>query len=104
MTKTELARLASRVIALYLLIWALLECTYLPQFLYSLLHHLNSGSVFANQNYWTGYSLLETASLVIRIAALFLGVLFFWNAGPKILRLLLPVKINTEEQTEPTKS
>jgi hypothetical protein len=103
-TRTEFVRIVSRAIALYLLIWAMLDCTYLPQFLYSLLHHLSQGSTFANQNYWSGYYMLETASLVLRIAALSLGALYFWNAGPAILRLLSPPEKSTEEQNEPAKS
>jgi hypothetical protein len=104
MTKTEFLRIASRAIALYLFVCALLDCTYLPQFLYSLLHHLSQGSAFANQNYWSGYYMLETASLVLRIAVLSLGVLYFWNAGPAILRLLSPPEKSTKEQNEPAES
>ena len=37
LTKTEFVRILSRAFALYLLAGALLECTYLPQFLYSLM-------------------------------------------------------------------
>ena len=81
MTKTEFVRVLSRAFALYLLAGALLECTYLPQFLYSLMHHLSEGRAFVNQSYWRGYYILETSSLVLRIAAMILGVLFFWTAG-----------------------
>lgn len=104
MTKTEFVRIASRAIALYLSICALLDCTYLPQFLYSLLHHLSPGSAFANQKYWSGYYMLESASLVLRIAVLSLGALYFWNAGPAILRLLSPLEKSAEEGDEPAKS
>jgi len=98
MTKTEFIRIASRIIALYLLAWALADCTYLPQFLYSLVHHLT------HQDYWAGYYKLETASMVLRIAALMLGVLFFWNGGPAIVRLLSPSETTAEEVTDPAKS
>jgi hypothetical protein len=33
MTRSEMVQIGSRILALYLLTWALLECTYLPQFL-----------------------------------------------------------------------
>jgi len=104
MTKTEFLRIASRTVALYLSIWVLVECTYLPQVLYSLMHHLSQGSAFTNQNYWTGYYKLELASLVLRIAALTLGVLFFWNPGPSILRLLSSSEERIDEQDQTTKS
>jgi hypothetical protein len=99
-----MVQIGSRILALYLLTWALLECTYLPQFLYSLLHHLGKRGVFADQDYWSGYYMLETASLVLRIAALSLAVVHFWNAGPKVMRLFTPKALRVEDPHSQTKS
>ena len=89
MTKTEFVRILSRLFALYLLAWALTDCTYLPQYILSLVHHLNQ-HIVVDADYWRGYYLLETASLVLRIAALSLATVYFWNAGPRVLRLFAP--------------
>ncbi len=86
MTKQEFIRILSRAIALYFAAWALAECTYLPQYLLSLTHHL-SYRVELNFEYWSSYYILETASLVLRIAALSLASLYFWKAGPKVMAL-----------------
>jgi hypothetical protein len=89
MTKTEFVRILSRFFALYLLAWALTDCTYLPQYIHSLVHHLNQ-HIVVDVDYWRDYYLLETASLVLRIAALSLAGVYFWNAGPRVLRLFTP--------------
>lgn len=97
MTRPELVRILSRLFALNLLAGALTDCTYLPQYLVSLVHHLN------DSNYWKNYYLLETASMVLRIAALSLAAVYFWNAGPRVMRLFSPRELgveNTQGQIE----
>jgi hypothetical protein len=89
MMDAKLARIASRTFALYLMSWALLDCTYLPQYLLSLVHHLGESDL-RDQNYWKNYYLLEVASLVLRVAGTALASAYFWNAGPRIMRLFLP--------------
>jgi hypothetical protein len=91
MTKPEFVRILSRLFALYLLAWALTDCTYLPQHLLSLTHHWN------DTNYWRNYYLLETASMVLRIAGLSLAAVYFWNAGPAVMRLFTPEELQAEE-------
>ena len=91
MMKAEFVRILSRLIAFYLLAWALTDCTYLPQYLLSLAHHFN------DTNYWRNYYLLETASMVLRIAALSLAAAYFWNAGPRVLRLFSPSDDGSEK-------
>jgi hypothetical protein len=88
MTKTEFIRIVSRVFALYLLVCAVMECTYFPQFLNSLIHRLNETADLQNMGYWKRYYVLETASLTVRAFGYFLGSLIFWNPGQRVLSLL----------------
>jgi hypothetical protein len=90
-TKPEFVRTLSRLFALNLLASALTECTYLPRYLLILARHWD------DTNYWRNYYLLETACMVLRIAGLSLAVVYFWNAGPKVMRLFTPSDIETKE-------
>jgi hypothetical protein len=96
MTKTEFVRILSRLFALYLLAWALTECTYLPRYIHSLVHYLNH-PIHVDTDYSKDYYLLESASLVLRIAGLSLAVLYFWNAGPTVMRLFTPKELEAED-------
>jgi len=102
-TKTEFIRIVSRVFALFVLLCAVVDCTYFPQYLHSLVHHLNEKRALADQGYWTRYYVLETASLTVRTFGYFLLGVIFWNPGPRVLRLLSaegPATANVPEAPE----
>jgi len=100
MTKATFVRAVSRVIALYLLIWALADCTYLPQYLHSYVHHRVDRNIFIERDYWTDYYLIEIAFMLVRIFCLLLGTAFFWKAGPTVARLLSLPEDGAEKQSE----
>ena len=87
LTKPELVRIVCRAFALYLLLCAIIDFTYYPQYLNSLVHHLQARKTQSDDGYWTRYYLLETASLTVRAFGLLLGGLIFWNPGARILGL-----------------
>jgi hypothetical protein len=88
-TDARLIRIASRTFALDLFSWALLDGTYFSQFLLLLIHHLEESGL-RDQNYWKDYYLIETASLVLRVAAASLTAIYLWNGGQRTMRLFLP--------------
>jgi len=92
MTRKEFVQIASRAFALYFLVIALTDCTYLPQYLNSLVHHFNIRAGGPESAYWDRYYILETASLILRIAGFLLAAACFWNAGPRIERIFSPAE------------
>jgi len=63
----------------------------MPRHRVLLTHHWN------DTNYWRNYYLLEAASMVLRIAGLSLALVYFWNAGPKVMRLFTPPDTETKQ-------
>ena len=90
LTKSELVRIVCRAFALYLLLCALIDFTYYPQYMNSLLHHLQANGSRSDDGYWTRYYVLETASLTVRSFGLLLGGLTLWNPGARIVRFFDP--------------
>jgi len=90
LTRLELIRIVSRAFALYLLLCALIDFTYYPQYLNSLFHHLEAKRSLSDDGYWTHYYVLETASLTVRAFGLLLGGLICWKPGVRLLRLFGP--------------
>jgi hypothetical protein len=95
MTDARIVRVASRAFALYLISWALLDLTYLPQYLIAFVHHLGDTEM-RGQNYWKNYYLIELASLAIRVAGALLTSLYCWNGGQRIMGLFLPANEETD--------
>jgi len=89
MSKKELLLVVSRTLSLWLVVWALVETTYLPERLFSLFHHVGDHSVLYHEDYWTSYYLIITVFLVLRIIALFIAALAFWKCGPRVQTLFL---------------
>jgi hypothetical protein len=96
MTRAEFIRVLSRAFAVYFLVCALADFTFLPRYLNSLVHHFNLRSGGSESAYWCRYCVIDTASLILRIAGFLLGVACFWNPSPRIERILSPA-----EKTEP---
>jgi hypothetical protein len=84
MQRKELVLLASRAFALLLIMWALVECSYLPERLFALSRHISERSVMVSHDYWSRYYWIVTSFLALRIAALLFAAVFFWRGGPRV--------------------
>ncbi len=90
MSKKEIVQLASRAFALLLITWLLLDATYMPEKLFALIHYLKQRSVLATQDYLSSLYLIETILLAVRLLALFLAAVWFWECGPRVEALFSP--------------
>jgi len=84
MTKKDAVGLASRVVAIYLLLWAFDSATYLPARFFSLAHH----STALSGGYFADLDRVEIMEGLVRIAALLILSLLFFRGGPAVQRLL----------------
>ena len=88
MPKREVVLIVSRGFALFLITWALIELTYLPERLFSLYHHFGTQSVLTGtRDYWESYYSLATVLLIGRLIGLLIGAWIFWKCGPKVQAL-----------------
>jgi len=90
MSRKELVLIISRTFALFLFTWAFAELSYLPERLFSLIHHIGQGSVLAKYDYWSSYYVVVTSFLVVRILAFLLAAGSFWRCGPRVQALFSP--------------
>jgi uncharacterized membrane protein len=100
MSRKEAVLLVSRALSILQLIYALMELTYLPVRLASLLHHtahINALWPSGYDDFWGGYYRLDIAFLFARVTICLVVAFLFWNCGPWVERLLLP---KTEEQKQ----
>jgi hypothetical protein len=92
MSRKDAAVLASRTLALLLIVWALADVFYLPEYMYSFLRHLHEESVLsAAHGYWYYYYLIRLGFLLVRIVGFSLAARWLFNSGPKVEKLFLPV-------------
>jgi hypothetical protein len=99
MSRKELALLASRALALFLVSWAFAEVTYLPERLFALSHHLNQSSVLMallGQDYCSSYDLIVTVFVLLRVLGLLLAAVLFWRCGPRVEALFSRQQQNQE--------
>jgi hypothetical protein len=90
MSRKEMVLLASRIFALLLTSWVLVELTYLPERISTLRHHITLRSVMMTSDYAGRYYVLLLAMNVLRILVLSLVAILFWRCGPRIEALLAP--------------
>jgi hypothetical protein len=100
MSRKELIQIACRVFALYLTTWGLVEVTYVPDRLYSLLHHMNQHSVLETYDYWSKYYFIYDAFIAVRMFGLFTAAVLFWKCGPRVEALFLPQPGNEETPSQ----
>jgi hypothetical protein len=81
MTTKDLAGVVNRAFALLLAAWALVEGTYFPERVFSLLHHLSERSVLNSHDYWSRYYSIVLIFYVVRVAALLIAAIWFWKRG-----------------------
>ena len=81
MSREDGIQLASRALALLMIIWAFVELTYLPGTLLNLVHQLRLRSVLLPQDYGVTSALAGSMTRVLRLAGLSVSALWFWNCG-----------------------
>jgi hypothetical protein len=95
-TVNQAVRIASRLIAVYLLWWALDNATYIPQRVLSLMHYMretdSGASVLSTKTASFGIRsyILDICGIVIRTCVFFFGAGWFYRCGPRIQSFLLP--------------
>ena len=91
MSRNEIVLLVSRALAVIQAVAALLDVTYVPQYLFSANHYTAPRDLIV-----PGASYLETihhtelASLLVRVVGLSVLAWLFWRCGPWVAGLLLP--------------
>jgi len=95
MSKEDTLCLASRVLALFFMICALWELSYLPEFVQSFFHYADYQATSSTNTqyleYWRHHYLIGLGFLVVRIIGFALVSLWFFKGGPEVKELLLPV-------------
>lgn len=94
MTKREAVSVASRVVALCLICWALTDVTYLPQVILEFRHH----GTAANHDFWWNYYRVDLTFYVVRIVVLFVAAEWLIKCGDGVYRYFLPL----ERESQPT--
>jgi hypothetical protein len=84
MSREEGIQLASRALAMLMIIWAFVELTYLPGSLLYLVHQLRVHSVLLPQDYAVTSAVTSTIAHGLRLVALSVAALWFWNCGPGV--------------------
>ena len=94
MSKKDAVVLASRVVALYLTVWALYEVSFAPESVQSFLHYLKYPPTASTNleylDYMRHYYLIRLAFLVTRIVGLALMARWIYKGGAEIEELLMP--------------
>jgi hypothetical protein len=90
MSRKDAVVLASRALALLLVLWALTDVSYLPEYVHSLIHHSNQESVLTPHGYWFYYYLVRLASLLVRIVGYSIAARWLFKGGPRVEELFLP--------------
>lgn len=82
MTREDMAVVASRSLGLWMAVWTLIDLPYLPEHIFSLLHHVRHQSVVGPPDDWTGYYSFVIAFHVMRVLLLAVAAVWFWKGGP----------------------
>ncbi len=94
MARKDLVLLASRTLAVLLTVFALVEISYLPEFLHSFVHYLRYELTPATNtgylDYMRHYYLLRLGFLITRIVGYSLMARWLYKGGPDIEELLCP--------------
>jgi hypothetical protein len=90
MPRKELLSLAGRLLAIYFAVWAIVEFSYLLDYLFSAWHYLVESGSAASYDYWAQSYRLRTALCALRTLGLLAAARVFWRGGPRIEKLLMP--------------
>ncbi len=89
MTKKELVFPASRVMALYLIVWSLVTLPYVPIDAFSLSHERALSAATGHEYSYNHYLLLLSYRLALS-ATQFIAAIWIYRCGPFIQRFLSP--------------
>lgn len=91
MSKKDGVVIASRALSVFLVVWALTEISYLPEYLHSYRYYPNavSGSIGYVQ-YMQHYHLLRICFLITRTVGYSLMARWLYKAGPEVEEVFLP--------------
>lgn len=88
LSRNEIVLLVSRALAVMYAISALLDVTYVPEYLISLHHY----SGVAGTSYLESIHRVYVGAMLFRIVGLSMLAWLFWGCGPWIARILFPVR------------
>jgi hypothetical protein len=90
MSSRDAVRIASRIIAAYILIWALDAASYIPANVYAAVHHSHEASIITGNNYWENHYLVSVGISLLRVAGLLIVAFWFYQCGPGAQKYFLP--------------
>lgn len=91
MSRRDAVVLASRTLALLMVVWALSAVSALPGAVHSFLRYANDGLVQSNATqYWHHHYLIELGFHATRIVGYVLLAKWLYVGGPEVEELLLP--------------
>ncbi|MGD0271381.1 MAG: hypothetical protein ABSB14_20100 [Candidatus Sulfotelmatobacter sp.] len=91
MSRKDAVVLASRTLALLLVVWALAEACSLPESLHSFRRYADSGpGSSAALQYWRHYYLIRCSFIVTKMVGFSLMARWLYKAGPEVEELFLP--------------
>jgi hypothetical protein len=89
MSRKDAIVLASRTLALLMVVWTLSEVSGLPGSVYSFLHYVNQEPVSSTVTpYWLHYHLITLGFLVTKIVGFSLMARWLYQGGPDVDELL----------------
>lgn len=91
MSREDAVSLASRTLAVLLMVWALTDVSHLPASVYAFLHysHVELSSATATQ-YYRHENLISLSFLVVRVIGYSMLSRWLFKGGTEIFELLLP--------------
>jgi|HubBroStandDraft_4_1064222.scaffolds.fasta_scaffold07672_5 hypothetical protein len=94
MSRKDSVVLASRALALLFVVWALVDASHLPEYLYSFLHYVDENPVPTTfVEYRRHYYLMALGFLVIRIVGFSLLAMWLYRGGPEVEELFSPTTL-----------
>jgi hypothetical protein len=91
MSRKDAVVLASRTLALLLVVWALAEACSLPESLHSFRRYADSGpGSSAALQYWRHYYLIRFSFIVTKMVGFSLMARWLYKGGPEVEELFLP--------------
>lgn len=99
MSRPEATVLASRTLGLLLIVWALVDLSYLPRDAYSYVHYINLEAKSAGAVLYRHYYLLDITFRITRIVGLFLMGSWLRQCGPDVQRLFWPGESEASPET-----
>jgi hypothetical protein len=88
MSRKDAVEVASRTLAVLLMVWALTDLSEVPGALYSYLRYASDAS--ASVEYWRHSHLIGLGFLVTRTVGYALIARWLYKGGPEVAELLLP--------------